>query len=73
MTKQDIRKIGKRKPNTIGHTTKGESMRDLEDIKADICDHYCKYPESGMDYDEMLDEVCANCPLGELDNLEDKE
>lgn len=44
----------------------------LEDVKTQICDHYCKYPEQdipeGKDEDWLMDSdsPCANCPLNQL-------
>lgn len=39
----------------------------FEEVKSEICDKYCKYPEStGMDQDEIIEKLCANCPLGRL-------
>lgn len=42
-----------------------------EDLAAEICDHYCKFPEAydtghDDDNDRMIEEKCNNCPLGEL-------
>lgn len=45
----------------------------LEDIKAEICDKYCRYPREYKDQDEMIDTICANCPLGKLDYIENLE
>lgn len=40
----------------------------IEEVKADICDHYCKYP--GMEYSgetgEALEEICKTCPMERL-------
>lgn len=38
----------------------------LEEVAAEICDKYCKYPEKYADYEDMLDEQCDKCPLGRL-------
>ena len=38
----------------------------IEEVKSDICDKYCKYPEQYDDDDEMLRDVCENCALGRL-------
>jgi hypothetical protein len=45
----------------------------LEEIRAEICDKYCKYPEqyevpnpngSGFDYDSnLIKEHCDKCPI----------
>ena len=42
----------------------------VEDVKKDICDHYCKWPEE-WDAEanpnvEFVDAVCAYCPLNRL-------
>lgn len=52
------------------------SEEELEEIKAEICDNYCKkleeYNEKSrgleavFNFDEFLDDVCANCPLSRL-------
>ena len=36
---------------------------EIEDIKSQICDEYCRYP---YDYEDIR-EFCANCPLNKLD------
>lgn len=46
----------------------------FEQIKADICDNYCKWPEIYMEieqdpdeaYERLLNEKCAECPLQKL-------
>lgn len=38
----------------------------IEEVKTDICDKYCKYPEQYDNYDEMLRDVCENCALNRL-------
>ena len=42
--------------------------QQIEDIKTEMCDHYCKYPGIWDEDDgELADsEICANCPLGRL-------
>ena len=41
----------------------------IEEVKVDICDHYCKWPDT-WDEEEtettLEDGKCANCPLGRL-------
>lgn len=42
-----------------------------KDLAAEICDHYCKFPEAydtghEDDNDRMIGEKCNSCPLGEL-------
>lgn len=43
-------------------------VRDtLEQVKAEICDEYCKYPEEyADDPEDVLLAVCDDCPLGRL-------
>ena len=46
----------------------------MEQIKEQMCDNYCKYPnqyylahedpEEG--FEEMLRDICENCPLNDL-------
>jgi hypothetical protein len=42
----------------------------IEDIKEQICNEYCKYPEQwddkAMGYELCESEVCARCPLNRL-------
>ena len=42
----------------------------LDKIKEDICDHYCKYPEMDGKEDDWLlmdeDSPCKNCPLNNI-------
>ena len=39
----------------------------LEDVKADMCDEYCRWPEllKGEPEDRLID-LCNNCPLERL-------
>lgn len=37
-----------------------------EDLAAEICNHYCRFPEAYDDNNRMIEEKCNNCPLGEL-------
>lgn len=47
----------------------------LEELKSRICDDYCKYPQEYLmlyedpevGHETMLEDVCAECPLGELE------
>ena len=48
------------------HTTQKTALEIIEEVKTDICDKYCKYPEQYDDDDEMLRDVCENCALGRL-------
>ena len=41
-----------------------EDVTNMEYLKADICDGYCKYFED-LNEDDLL-EVCKKCPLGKL-------
>ena len=50
-------------------------MADLELIKEQICDDYCKYRDMAFcqhkDVDEAeywLEEYCAKCPLNEMED-----
>lgn len=41
-----------------------ESLK--ENVKTRICEDYCRYPretKSDYEYDNMIDSICANCPL----------
>lgn len=40
----------------------------LEEVKADICDKICKYPEQYTpdEWENVFEDVCANCPLDRL-------
>ena len=40
----------------------------IEEVKEDICNNYCKYPEQWKEEDGELceSEICANCPLNRL-------
>ena len=44
-----------------------ELLEEIEDIKTQICDHYCKYVESWDEDDgPMKDTICKSCPLTRL-------
>ena len=45
-------------------------IENLDEVKAGICDDYCKYPEQIKD-DEELMTICENCPLMRLQEAED--
>lgn len=56
-----------------GDTVTGWHDAILENVKAQICDHYCKYPgeykhrdDGDIDYEQMLTDVCESCPLNVL-------
>lgn len=38
----------------------------IEDVKEQMCDHYCKYPEQYDNNDKMIEEQCTHCPLCRL-------
>lgn len=48
--------------------------QQLEKVKEDICDNYCKYPEKYLEkikdpdkaMNEMWEHICENCPLNKL-------
>lgn len=37
----------------------------VEEVKTEICDNYCKYPDV-LDDEEVLYGMCEQCPLGRL-------
>ena len=37
----------------------------IEEVKIEICDNYCKYPNEIKDDEELYD-ICGECPLGRL-------
>lgn len=50
-----------------------EMTNIIEEVSAEICDNYCKYPaiydtreDSDEEHDKMLKEVCDSCPLNRL-------
>ena len=49
----------------------------IDEVKADICDHYCKYTAGFIDVDDetfaervnhgdLLNRYCVSCPLNKL-------
>ena len=43
----------------------------IEEVKTEICDKYCRYPtiynvDDEGEFNEMMDKICANCPLDRL-------
>lgn len=38
----------------------------IEEVKTEMCDHYCKYPSEVHDPDYMIDTICEKCPMGRL-------
>jgi len=75
-TNNEIEKLKREASYEIKKAVVNVTEEELEDIKADICDNYCKklaeYNEksSGLEavynFDEFLDEVCSKCPLSRL-------
>lgn len=50
-----------------GEKTEENNSKDVvEEVKADICDFYCKYPTQDWAEYEMEDTVCIKCPLRRL-------
>lgn len=57
-----------------GDTVPGWYDAILENVKAQICDHYCKYPgeyklndgDGDVDYEQMLTDVCESCIMNVL-------
>lgn len=39
---------------------------EIEEIKAEICDEYCKYP-SECRCQFIQDKICSKCPLNRLE------
>ena len=37
----------------------------VEEVKEEMCDKYCKYPEE-YEGSEMIDVICVDCPLNRL-------
>lgn len=37
----------------------------MEEVVTEMCDKYCKYPESVKEEDELY-EICEKCPLNKL-------
>lgn len=41
----------------------------IEEVKADICDHYCKWPDTWDEEEQgetLEDGKCVSCPLSKL-------
>lgn len=48
-------------------TKKAESVMEIiEDVKGEICDHYCKFMEAYENWDDMIKERCEVCVLNRL-------
>lgn len=45
---------------------------EIEKIKEEMCDKYCKMPDLASDQEE-LDEFCKYCPLNNLEEGHDVE
>lgn len=41
------------------------SSEQLEEIKAEMCDKYCRYPFSADD--DYLNKKCTECPMNRLE------
>ena len=47
--------------------TQKTALEIIEEVKADVCDKVCKWPEEYIDnFDAMLEEKCETCPLERL-------
>lgn len=44
---------------------------ELENIKAEMCDKYCRYPFSADE--EYLEKKCAECPMNRLEISDGKQ
>ena len=64
-------------PTSLTECLEEERMEDkqkpvtkiIDDVRTEICDHYCKYPAQYPTqdrYDKILDEQCETCPLNRL-------
>lgn len=40
-------------------------IQELQEIVAEICDHYCRYPYM-LEDQERLDGICKGCPLNRI-------
>ena len=39
----------------------------IEEVKCEICDNYCKYPDLfTAEEEDVLNATCEKCPLGRL-------
>ena len=38
----------------------------IDEVKYEICEHYCRYPYEIDDEDTLYNEYCNDCPLGRL-------
>ena len=38
----------------------------IEQVKENICDNYCKYPDQYESNETMIEEQCEKCPLCRL-------
>lgn len=45
-------------------------MTDIEKIKEQMCDDYCKYPICDDVTMEEMHDICENCPLNKLEGKE---
>lgn len=71
MTDENAANIIKEMLNTSESIT-GFSEILIEEVKAQICDHYCRYPdeykthENDANWEQMIIEKCNDCPLTAL-------
>lgn len=55
--------------------TKAEIAARFIEVKEEMCDHFCKWPEwylmnyedSEEAHDTMVDEMCSECPLANFE------
>ena len=46
--------------------TKKPTLPDIiEEVATEFCDEYCRFPFE-IEYEELLDKKCANCPIQRL-------
>lgn len=38
----------------------------IDEVAADICNHYCKYAAEYTDFEDLIKERCEDCPLNRL-------
>ena len=48
----------------------GQLFKEVEEVKEQMCDHYCKYSENwdaeAKGYELSESDICRNCPLTRL-------
>lgn len=71
MTEENAANIIKEMINTR-ETITGLNEILIEEVKAQVCDHYCRYPdeykthENDANWERMIEEKCVDCPLTAL-------